>query len=450
MALAPRAARRTTELGLVVLAALVTVGAYTLAALGRTASLPADIGPFLGVILGLLALAHVGVRQMAREADGLLLPLAGLLNGIGYVFIARLDERLAGLQALWSSLGVAAFLGTLLVVRRTRDLQRYRYTFALVGIALLLLPLVPVIGRSINGARLWVRLGSATFQPGELAKIVLAVFFASYLVEKRELLQTFTRHLGPIDLPDPKYLGPILAAWGFSLVVMIFQKDLGSSLLFFALFVVMLWVATGRGVYLGIGTLLFSAGAVLAWSAFAHVEQRVDIWLDPWRDAEGRGFQLVQALFAFGTGGVAGTGLSLGSPGKIPAVETDFIFAAIGEELGLLGTTAVITAFLLMVGVGLRVAIQAHDDFEKLLAAGLTAILGLQAFIILGGVTRLVPLTGITLPFVSYGGSSLVANYVLLALLLRVSSDTVQRESGGFPAPAQKAGRAPREDEAGP
>jgi peptidoglycan glycosyltransferase len=208
---------------------------------------------------------------------------------------------------------------------------------------------------------------------------------------------------------------------------MIFEKDLGSSLLFFALFVTMLWVATARGFYLVLGGILFSAGSVLAFRAFAHVQNRVDIWLDPFKDAGGKGYQLVQALFAFGSGGITGTGLSLGSPTKIPAVQTDFIFAAIGEELGLLGTVAIVIAFLLMVGVGLRIAIQARSDFEKLLATGLTVCLGVQTFIILGGVTRLVPLTGITLPFVSYGGSSLLANYILLALLLRISSDSVER-----------------------
>jgi peptidoglycan glycosyltransferase len=230
-----------------------------------------------------------------------------------------------------------------------------------------------------------------------------------------------------VSLPDPKFLGPVLGAWGFSLVVMIFEKDLGSSLLFFALFVAMLWVATARGFYLALGGILFSAGAFVAYQAFFHVRTRVEIWLDPFEDAGGKGYQLVQALFAFGSGGVFGTGLSLGSPTKIPKVETDFIFAAIGEEMGLLGTAAIVTAFLLMVGCGLRIAIQARSDFEKLLATGLTVTLGVQTFIILGGVTRLVPLTGITLPFVSYGGSSLLANYILLALLLRISSDSVER-----------------------
>ncbi|HVF33242.1 MAG TPA: FtsW/RodA/SpoVE family cell cycle protein [Acidimicrobiales bacterium] len=435
---AVRASRRTTELGLIVLAALVTIGAYTLASLGRSASLPADVVPFLGVILGLLAAAHVATRRLAPNADGVLLPIAGLLNGIGYVVIARLDRDLAGLQSLWSAVGVAAFIGTLVFVRRARDLERYRYTFALLGVGLLLLPLLPVVGRNINGARIWIRLGPATFQPGELAKLLLAIFFAGYLVEKRELLQTFTRRIGPVNLPDPKVLGPVLAAWGFSLVVMIFEKDLGSSLLFFALFVAMLWVATARGIYLVVGGLLFGGGALIAYQAFSHVQTRVEVWLDPFRYAADKGYQLTQALFAFGTGGVTGTGLSLGSPGRIPAVTTDFIFAAIGEELGLLGTVAIVTAFLLMVGVGLRIAIQARSDFEKLLATGLTVCLGVQTFIILGGVTRLVPLTGITLPFVSYGGSSLLANYILLALLLRISSDSVERQ------PVGGLGRVPR------
>jgi cell division protein FtsW (lipid II flippase) len=424
---AVRASRRTTELGLIVLAALVTVGAYALASLGKSASLPANVVPFLGIILGLLAAAHVAVRRLAPDADGVLLPMAGLLNGIGYVMIARLDRDLAGLQSLWTAVAVGAFIVTLFVVRRARDLERYRYTFAFLGVGLLLMPLLPVLGRTVNGARIWIRLGPATFQPGELAKLLLAIFFAGYLVEKRELLQTFTRRLGPVNLPDPKFLGPVLAAWGFSLIVMIFEKDLGSSLLFFALFVTMLWVATARGLYLALGGLLFFLGAFVAFQAFGHVRSRVDIWLDPFQDAGGRGYQLVQSLFAFGTGGVTGTGLSLGSPNRIPAVETDFIFAAIGEELGLLGTVAIVTAFLLMVGVGLRIAIQARSDFEKLLATGLTVTLGVQTFIILGGVTRLVPLTGITLPFVSYGGSSLLANYILLALLLRISSDSVER-----------------------
>jgi cell division protein FtsW (lipid II flippase) len=424
-----RVVRRYPELGLILLGGVIVTGAYLLASLGRTASIPADIVPFLVVILALVAGAHVGTRRLVPNADGVLLPLAALLNGLGYVFIARLDEDLAGLQALWTAFGVAAFVATLAVVRRVRDLERYRYTFALLGIALLLMPLLPVVGRTINGARLWVRLGTITFQPGEFAKIVLAVFFASYLVEKRELLSIAIHRIGPVLVPDLRHFGPILLAWGLSLVVMLAERDLGSSLLFFALFVSLLWVATARGIYLGIGGALFAGGAVFAYSGFAHVQERVASWLDPWDPAriEAQGFQVAQAMFAFADGGIAGTGFALGSPQKIPNVTTDFIFAAVGEELGLLGATAVIAAYLLMVGVGFRIALRADHPFEKLLAAGLTTILGLQTFIIIGGVTRLVPLTGVTLPFMSYGGSSLLANYVLLALLLRISHETASR-----------------------
>ena len=415
------AIRRNTELGLVLLGGVVTATLYTLASLGRTASIPADIGPFLGVVLGLVLVAHVATRRLAPAADGVLLPVAGLLNGIGYVFIARLDEDLAALQAVWTAVGIAAFIGTLVFVRRTRDLESYRYTLMFIGIGLLLLPLVPGVGRTINGARIWVSVGPISFQPGEFAKIVLAIFFASYLVEKRELLAMASHRIGPIMLPDLKHFGPVLLAWGASLIVMFYERDLGSSLLFFAVFVVMLWIATERWSYLAISGLLFGGGAFVAWKVFSHVQVRVDNWLDPWQDVSDTGFQTVQGTFALAFGGITGTGPGLGSPGRIPAAETDFIFAAIGEELGLVGTTAVLVAFLLMVGTGLRIALQADNPFEKLLAAGLTAILGIQSFIIIGGVIRLVPLTGITLPFVSYGGSSLVANYVLLALLMRIS-----------------------------
>jgi peptidoglycan glycosyltransferase len=421
-------ARRNTELGLIILAALLTAAAYTLASLGRSATLPVDIVPFLGVILALLAVAHVATRRLAPGANGIMLPLAGLLNGIGYVFIARLDKDLAALQALWTALGIVAFVATLVLVRRVRDLERFRYTFALVGIGLLLMPLLPVVGRNINGSRLWIRAGTVTFQPGELAKIVLCIFFASYLVEKRELLSEARYRVGAVFVPNFKYFGPVALAWGVSLLIMTAERDLGSSLLFFTLFIAMLWVATGRGAYLAIGGVMFTAGAFLAWRSFGHVQDRVTIWINPWKTAGGTGYQIVQALFAFAAGGLAGTNIAQGSPQRIPAVSTDFIFAAIGEELGLLGTTAIVIAFLLLVATGIRIALRAEPPFEKLLAAGLTTILGVQAFVIIGGVTRLVPLTGITLPFVSYGGSSLLANYALLALLLRISHDQAERE----------------------
>jgi cell division protein FtsW (lipid II flippase) len=421
--------RRNTELGLMVMAAVLTAAAYALAGLGRSASLPANLVPFLLIILGLLAVAHVATRRLAPSADGILLPLAGLLNGIGYVFIARLDADLAALQAMWTALGVGAFVATLAFVRRARDIERLRYTFALIGIGLLLLPLVPGIGQEINGAQLWVKIGPATFQPGELAKIALAVFFASYLVEKQPLLAMGTQKVAGLWVPNVRHFGPIVLAWAFSLIVMFWEKDLGSSLLFFALFITLLWVATGRNIYLGIGGLMFAVGAMIAYSTFAHVRTRISILTDPWSVATGAGYQTVQAMFAFAAGGITGTNLGQGSPQRIPAVSTDFIFAAIGEELGLLGTAAVLMAFVLMVGAGLRIAMRVESPFDKLLAAGLTAIIGLQTFIILGGVTRLVPLTGITLPFVSYGGSSLIANYILLALLLRISADDVERKA---------------------
>jgi cell division protein FtsW (lipid II flippase) len=353
------------------------------------------------------------------------------------VFIVRLDEaqadtgRLAGLQAMWTAVGIGAFVATLLVVRRSRDLERYRYTFAALGIGLLLLPLLPGIGRTINGSRIWISLGPLNFQPGEAAKIVLAVFFAGYLVERRELLALSTFRLGPLHLPDPKHLGPVAVAWVISLGVMTLQRDLGSSLLFFVLFVVMLWVATARTTYLTIGATMFLAGAAFAYTQFSHVRDRVEIWLDPWPVARDAGYQIVESSFALADGGIAGTGLALGTPTRIPEVETDFIFAAIGEELGLLGATAVLCAYLLMVGAGLRIALRADSAFDTLLATGLTTLLGVQTFIIIGGITRTLPLTGVTLPFVSYGGSSLVMNYVLLALLLRISDGTAARASTG-------------------
>jgi cell division protein FtsW (lipid II flippase) len=428
------AVRRNTELGLLVLSTLVTVGAYILASLAEDSEIPSNIGPFLVVVVGLQIVAHVGMRRLAPRADGMLLPLATLLSGLGYVFIVRVDEAraepdgLAGLQSMWLAVGVAAFLATLIVVRDLRTLERLRYTIGLAGIASLLLPLVPGLGNTINGARIWVSFGPINFQPGEFAKIALAIFFAGYLVEKRELL-TITRAVGPIPMPDPKHMGPVLLAWGASLVVMVAERDLGSSLLFFALFLVVIYVATERASYLVVGVLLFAAGAIFSHAQFNHVRERVDIWLNPWQDADGDGFQIVQSSFAFADGGVTGTGINLGQPLKIPFVETDFIFAAIGEELGLLGATAILIAFLLIIGAGLRIALRTDDGFEQLLAVGLTTLIGFQAFVIMAGVVRLLPLTGVTLPFVSYGGSSLVANFVLIALLLRISDESADREA---------------------
>lgn len=417
--------RRNTELGLIVLAVVVTGAAYVLAGLGATSTLPVNIIPFLGIVMALILVAHLALRRLAPDADPILLPLAALLNGLGYVVIAGLNERLAGLQALWTGVGITAFVACLFLVRRVRDLQRYKYTFLFVSLVLLILPFVPGLGVEQLGARIWVQIGPVNFQPGEITKLVLAIFFAAYLVDRRELLRTSTRRVGPFNLPDPKYLGPVFIVWGISLVIMVAQKDLGTSLLFFALFVVMLWVATERPSWLIVGGLLFVVGAYFSYKTFGHVQQRVDIWLDPWKDIDGDGYQIAQAAFAMAAGGVTGTGLGLNNVG-IPLVESDFIFASVAEQLGLLGATVILISFLLMIGSGLRIATRCVQSFEKLLATGLTALIGVQAFIIIGGVTRLLPLTGVTLPFVSYGGSSLVANYILLALLLRISDENAR------------------------
>jgi len=399
--------------------------AFALLSLNGTSALPDHLGPFLAWMLALLVAAHIVTRRFAPAADPVLLPMALLLNGLGYVMISRLTKSvdggtdLAGLQAVWTAVGMVAFTVTLIAVPKVRLLARYRYLMGLAGVVLLVLPLVPGLGRSINGARIWASVGPVNFQPGEFAKLALAAFFAAYLVDSRELLRA------RIELRD---LAPIMAAWVVSLAVMTLEKDLGSSLLFFALFVVVLWIASERAVFLVLGSVMFAAGAFAAWTTFAHVQQRVDIWLNPWADPQGAGFQIVQASFALADGGLTGTGLGRGSPGLIPFAESDFIFAAIGEEMGLAGSVAVLMAFMVLVGSGLRIALRARGGFEKLLAVGLTTLLGVQAFVIMGGVLRVVPLTGITLPFVSYGGSSLVSNYVLLALLMRMSHE--QRSVG--------------------
>ncbi len=405
---------RRVEAGLLVMVGVVVVVAYGLASFGTSEAIPADLGPFLLWMLGLGLLVHVAVRRWASAADPVLVPVALLLNGLGYVVITRLDGGLAALQSTWTAVGVGVFVATLLLVPKVRILESYRYLLGLAGLGLLVLPLVPGFGREINGARIWASVGPINFQPGEFAKLALAAFFAAYLVDSRDLLRT------RLELRD---LAPIGAAWAGSLGVMILERDLGSSLLFFALFVVVLWVASERWVVLAVGGGLFAAGALLSWQFFDHVQTRVDIWLDPFADPKGDGFQIVEASFALADGGLTGRGLGQGEPGRIPFVETDFIFAAIGEELGMAGSAAVLMAFLILVGSGLRIALRAHRVFDKLFALGLTTLLGVQAFVIIGGVLRVVPLTGITLPFVSYGGSSLVANYALLALLVRLSHE---------------------------
>jgi cell division protein FtsW (lipid II flippase) len=422
----PASVRRNTEFGLLVMVAVVTGAAYVLLSLGKDAVIPPNVGVFMLIVLGVLLVAHLVTRQLAPRANPTLLPLAGLLNGLGFVFIARVREDLAWQQATWTMVGVGAYCATLLVIRRARDLDRYRWTFGLIGLALLMLPAVPGLGTDLDtGSRIWVRVpGLGSFQPGEGAKVALAIFFASYLVEKRELL-AYGRKVGPVTMPEFRHLGPVLVAWAASLLVLLYQSDLGSSLLFFALFLSMLWIATQRTSYLVVGMSLFLAGATAVWTAVPRVQQRVQGWLDPWSNPEGRCcWQILQYQYLMSEGGVAGTGLGLSGSISLPQRESDFIFAVIATELGLPGALAVITAFVLIVGAGCRIAEEADNPFDKLLAGGLTALLGVQAFIIMAGVTRVLPLTGVTLPFVSYGGTSLVANYVVIALLMRVSDET--------------------------
>lgn len=434
-----RPARRRTELGLIILVVLLSGGLYALAGEGTSGAVPAQIGPFLGVSLGLLLIGHVAVRFLAPEADPILLPVAGMLNGIGYVFIARLSTAEAGAQALWSTIGMVLFVLTLLVVKRARDLDRYRYTIGLVGIGLLLLPLVPGLGERINGARLWVHIGSHEFQPAELAKLALAIFFAGALVDRGEQLARGTRRIGRMLVVDPKYLAPILGAWALAMLIFFAENDIGSAFLFFALFVGLLWVATNRAFYLALGLGLFGGGAIFVLKVMHHAVSRIQSWLDPWKSPNGYGYQVIQGWFAIANGGVFGTGLGQSNAAHIPEASSDMIFAVIAEELGLVGATAVLIAYMIMVGAGLRTAVRCRSDFEKLLATGLALILGIQTFVIVGGVTRLIPLTGITLPFVSYGGSSLISNYILLGLLMRISDGAAADElalpaPGGVPA----------------
>ncbi len=390
---------------------------------------PASLAPG-AVFLGLFGLVHVLRRLVVPHADPYLLPITALLSSLGILMIYRIDQQLARQQALWLVVGLVFFALVLVVFRRYRRLADYKYLIGLGGIALLVLTMVA--GREVNGARLWIRLGPVGFQPPEFAKLFLVVFFAAYLDDVRELLTVSTRRFLGIALPPLRYLAPLLTLWGLGLLLMIFLKDLGTSLLFFCALLALLYVATGRLLYVVVGLSLFAGGAVVLYHLFPHVQLRVDIWLDPWQDPLGRGYQVVQSLFAFAAGGLFGRGLGggylLSASGNtiIPALETDFIFSAIGEELGLVGGVAVILLYLIFVQRGLRIAVRARDDFTRLLATGLTAVFGLQTFLILGGVTKLIPLTGITLPFVSYGGSSIVANFGLLALLLLASDGAAE------------------------
>lgn len=415
--------RRSTELGLLIISIIITVSAYIVASLGKTATMPGNVIPVLVALLALSLAAHIGTRRLAPDADPVLLPLVSLLNGLGFVMITRLDYHEAILQATWSAVSVVGYLASLYFIRNSSLLDRYRYLLGIAGIGLLMLPLVPKLGLDIYGERLWIHLGPLTFQPVEAAKLLLAVFFASYFVEKRDVLGHPIAGDKKVTLIEVRALGPIFAAWGMSLLIMTAEKDVGFSLLIFLIFIITLWLATSRKTYLLLGGFLFGLGTVVASTIFYHVRERIIGWLNPWKYASTIGYQLIQGKFALGFGGVGGTGLGRGHPTIIPVVTSDYIFAAFGEEMGLLGTTAIVFAFLLLVGAGLRAALRAKNDFSKLLAASFTAILGLQSFFIMAGIVGLLPLTGLTLPFVAYGGSSLVANYVLIAVLMRISHE---------------------------
>lgn len=419
--------RRGAELFLLILALAVGVGAYAAVGLGVEGAVPADIVGYGGGLAALTIGAHLAVRFVAPYADPVLLPVVAALNGLGLAVIRRLDladnTTFAQQQLIWMTVGVVLFVVTLVVLRDHRMLSRFTYTAGLAAILLLLAPLVPGLGYEVNGARIWVRLGPFGLQPGEVAKVLLVVAFSGYLVVHRDALALAGRRLLFVDLPRGRDLGPILAMWGVSLGILVFQRDLGSSLLFFGLFLVMLYVATERPGWLVVGSALFFGGAAVAYQLFGHVQNRVNIWLDPlayYDQSPGSG-QLVEGLFGMAWGGLIGRGLGQGSPERVPYAESDFIIGAIGEELGLTGVLAVVLLYGLIVERALRAAVISRDAFGKLMATGLAGVLALQVFVVIGGVTRLIPLTGLTTPFLSYGGSSLVANWVIVALLLRIS-----------------------------
>ncbi len=376
---------------------------------------------------------HVALRRWAPTANPYLYPIAAFLAAIGFIEVYRLNRELASFQR-WSMLVAAGLASLVLFLLRDEGvaaLRRYRYLFLATAIGLLLLPLLPetwpVRGAEVFGSRLWVRVDvpfaerALSFQPGEIAKVLLTVFLASYLADRHQVMATVRRRIGPITLPEPRHLFPILVAAVLSFLVLIYQRDLGASLLLFALFIGMIYMATANGGYLVLGGAIVAFGGFFALRFFDHVERRVAAWLHPFDDFTDTGFQTAQSLFAMGSGSLTGSGLGLGRPDLIPAAATDFVFAAVAEEIGLAGSVAVLTAFALMVAAGFGIALRSRDVFRKFLAAGLTFALGLQAVLIIAGVVRVLPVTGITLPFMSYGGSSLIANTIVLALLARIS-----------------------------
>ncbi|WP_371547953.1 FtsW/RodA/SpoVE family cell cycle protein [Streptomyces sp. NBC_00554] len=443
--------RRNTELALLVFAVVIPVFAYANVGLAINDSVPPGLLSY-GLGLGLLAgVGHLVVRKFAPYADPLLLPLATLLNGIGLVVIWRLDQskrlqasddfvQAAPRQLLYSAMGVALFVAVLILLKDHRVLQRYTYISMFGALVLLVLPLVPGLGEDIYGAKIWISVAGFSIQPGEFAKIILAIFFAGYLMVKRDALALASRRVMGLYLPRGRDLGPILVVWVISILILVFETDLGTSLLFFGMFIVMLYVATERTSWIVFGLLMSAAGAVGVASFETHVQQRVQAWLDPMREYTlsqqgvfGHTEQSMQALWAFGSGGTLGTGLGQGNSDLIGfAANSDFILATFGEELGLAGIMAILVLYGLIVERGVRTSLAARDPFGKLLAVGLSGAFALQVFVVAGGVMGLIPLTGMTMPFLASGGSSVIANWALIGILIRIS-DTARRPA---PAPA--------------
>ena len=447
--------RRGTELRLVAFASVIITSAFMLVEANQGHAVDAVALGYGLSHFAVFGLAHLAVRRWAPHADPLILPCVALLNGIGLVMIYRLDlaatEKASQLgttasaeapkQVLWTVLAAVLFLGILALVPDHRRLSRYGYTAGLVGLIALVLPaLLPSAISEVNGAKVWIKIGPLSIQPGEFAKIVLIVFFAAFLVSKRDLFTSAGRKVAGVELPRLRDLGPLLIATACCLGVLAFEKELGAALLFFGIVLVMVYVATGRGIWVGLGLVAFAGGCILAYTLFNHVRQRVANWIDPLGtyDNPGGGYQIAQGLFGLGTGGVGGTGLGAGRPDIVPEASTDFITAAIGEELGLVGLTALLLVYLILALRGMRASLAVRDSFGKLLGAGLSFTIVMQIFVVVGGVTKLIPETGITAPFLSKGGSSLLANYILVALLLRIS-DAGRRPASPTPAPSRVA-----------
>jgi cell division protein FtsW (lipid II flippase) len=423
---------------------ITTLGFATLIFVKEATSPPLIYGAYYA---GTMVALYLGVRLWLPYSDVLLLPIVTLLTGVGLVVIYRLtsagsgSENLAITQAGWILAGSGIFVFVVLFFRNYHRLFAYKYLLAVAAVGLVASTFTP-LGYEVNGARLWLQLGPVTFQPSEFARIALIIFFAGYLAEKRDIWAATSSSFMGIQLPALKYFGPVALVWMISLGLLIFEKDLGSSLLFFVVPLLMLYAATGRIAYVILGMLLFTLGSYITYLAFSHVQLRVATWLDPWSDPDDAGFQITQSIFNIADGGLTGTGLGAGFSQTIPEVQTDFIFSTIASELGLLGATALLLAFLVFVYRGIKIALLAADDASKLLAFGLTALFAMQTLIIVGGVTKAIPLTGITLPFVSYGGSSVVGNFVLTALLLVVSEKAGKRtteEEGAAYSPRDEA-----------